>query len=359
MAESAESALRRIEPSTCVAAYDGPIEEDSVRNFAADYDGPEDAHFPGCVPIAMTVEQFERYDGRVEYWSAEHRTAWICCDGGPDHEGPGGYLPSLVTRIALERGSPIRCWGALRIATVDAAGRSRESMHPDQSIYLNPGIWTPNGVRTQVGRDPRPDVVLEVDNTTDVRRNKLGVYAEWRFPEVWVETPDAPTPSRPRGLRSRVTIYVLDGDDYVERTESKALPSWRATEIHQALNEPVPSAGTIKDLVRVGRILGDAEGTGPRDDEQIAGYMRRAHEVGQNIGFAQGREAGRESGVAEGRRRGLADAAMALLRSRGVEVSDDFEERLAASTVAPETLLASAAHATSASDFWRRLQNRQ
>ena len=53
----------------------------------------------------------------------------------------------------------------------------------------------------EVGMDALPDVVLvEVDNTTDVRRGKLGHYESWGFREVWVEVPDEPAPSRPAAL---------------------------------------------------------------------------------------------------------------------------------------------------------------
>ena len=354
MQDVAENALNG-EPSLEPVAYEGPFESDSVRHFAANYDGPEDVLFPGCVPITMTLEQFESFEGGVEYWSRERETAWILCDGGPDHEGPGGYLPSLVTRISQERGSTIRCWGALRIATLDSDGKSLESMNPDQSIYLHPGVRTPSGASTVVGRDPRPDVVLEVDHTTDVRRNKLGVYARWGYPEIWVETPDAPSPSRPRGVRPGLRIYVLRGDAYVERHESNALPTWRAVEIHRALNEPVPSVATIEQLVRVGRVLGDAEGTGPMDDAQIGGYMRRSHAVGQRAGLLQGRHAG----VLQGRRDGLASAAEAILRGRGLALPDGFAAKLATVLVAPDVLVAAAQNCTSSEDFWERLPSGQ
>ena len=33
-----------------------------------------------------------------------------------------------------------------------------------------------------MGSDTLPDVVLEVDNTTDVRRGKLSLYESWGFP---------------------------------------------------------------------------------------------------------------------------------------------------------------------------------
>ena len=38
-----------------------------------------------------------------------------------------------------------------------------------------------------VGEDDFPDVVLEVDHTTDVHRGKLALYESWGFPEVWAE----------------------------------------------------------------------------------------------------------------------------------------------------------------------------
>lgn len=50
-----------------------------------------------------------------------------------------------------------------------------------------------------VGEHDFPDVVLEVDHTTDVRRGKLGLYEAWGFPEVWVEVPDDRTAPRPAG----------------------------------------------------------------------------------------------------------------------------------------------------------------
>ena len=329
------------------AIYSGPFERDAVLDYVMRYDGPEDPDFPGCVPIPMTAEQFEGYDGGVEYWSREQAMAWVLRDGGPDHESAGGHLPALLTRVALERGSPIRCWGALRMVVVDRAGRASEAMHPDQSVYLRPDAWTPSGRETVIGRDLRPDVVLEVDHTTDVRVKKLGIYRRWGFAEVWVETPDAPSPSRPSDVVPGLSIYVLKDDDYRKQPVSAALPTWQAHEIHGALNEPSSSPETIGHLVRVGRELGDIDGTGPINDTQIAGYMRRAHGVGQRTGFARGRE--------QGRAEGLVSAVVEVLRLRGIALSDDAERRLAATTATREALLSAAAGCSTEADFWARL----
>ena len=351
----AETALSVAPGRPSYETADGRFDEDRLREFVEDYDGPGDPDYPGCVPIPMTLEQFDKYEGGVEYWSRERGTALICRDGSPVHEIPGGRLPGLLTRVEQERGSPILCCGALRMVTVDGAGQTAEGMHPDQSVYLRLGAWMPSGRSTVVGRDPRPDVVLEVDNTTDVRRHKLGVYARWGFPEVWVETPDEPTPSRPGRVVPGLTIYVLDRGDYRMSAESVALPTWRAHEIHSALNEAPVSSSTIECLVRVGRTLGDREGTGPMDDAQIAGYMRRSHDVGHRTGFARGLEQGQEAA----RREALAYAATETLRLRGVPLSEDFDRRLAATTISPQTLLAAAQLGATEADFWARLRGGQ
>ena len=100
--------------------------------------------------------------------------------------------------------------------------------------------------------------------------------------------------------------------------ESVALPTWRAHEIHAALNEAPVSSSTIECLVRVGRTLGDRDGTGPMDDAQIAGYMRRSHDVGHRTGFERGVEQGQETA----RREALAYAATETLRLRGIPLSE-------------------------------------
>ena len=103
--------------------------------------------------------------------------------------------------------------------------------------------------------------------------------------------------------------------------------------------------------MRVGRELGDLDGTGPIDDTQIAGYVRRAHGVGQRTGF----DRGREQGLAEGHREGLVSAAVEVLRVRGIVLSDDAEQRLSETMATREALLAAVATCSTEADFWARL----
>ena len=248
--------------------------------------------FPGCDPVSMTWEEVltsRRLRGHLEYWSASPPTAWILRDGGTAHESPSVTLTELLTRISQERGSRFGCWGAVYLMECDGEGRPRRVATGDQTVYLHPDVCGPGDLAVVRGENPLPDVVLEVDHTTDVRRNKLPLYEAWGMPEVWVETPDAPSRSRPRGLRPGLTIHRLDDGRYRQAAESLALPGWTAVAIHAALNETRMSPRTVADLIRVGRRLGEREGTAPDDDPQIGLHRQQARDAGRAEGLAQGR----------------------------------------------------------------------
>ena len=254
----------------------------------------------------MTAVEFDACDERLEVWDAETETAWVVREGpGPAHESPAQGLAGLVERIAAVRGSPIRCYGAAGLMVRGADGRARRFMQADQVVYLHPSRADLLVARSiVVGEHLLPDVVLEVDHTTDVRRGKLRLYESWGFPEVWVEVPEQRTPSRPRGRRSGLTIYRLAAGSYRESPASGAFPGWRAPAIHTALNEAEPSGWTHADLERLGRALGEKEGTGPDDDPLL-------HSL-------------REQSRAEGRSQGRAEAVRALLQSRGIACPADL-----------------------------------
>ena len=127
-----------------------------------------------------------------------------------------------------------------------------------------------------------------MDNTTDVRCGKLGLYDSWGFPEVWVEVPDQPAPSRPAGLRPGLTIYVREGGRLRPAAVSRAFHGWTAAEIHRGLNEPEMSEETAAALDRVGRLLGAAAGTQPYDDPFQRLLLRRSRAEGYAEGYAEG-----------------------------------------------------------------------
>ena len=209
-------------------------------------------------------------------------------------------------------------------------------------MYLHPDRAKLPGLSAMVlGEHDVPDVVLEVDHSTDVRRGKLGLYEEWGFLEVWVEVPDTRALSRSRKRLPGLTIHLLPDDGtYRTFSESRAFPGWRAEDIHAALNEKTASEQTYAILERIGLALGAQEGTGPDDDPLLRLQRRQS--------FEQGRMHGRMEVRARLVRR--------TMLSRAIEVSDDFPRNVPAYADASEERVVGAALACeNENDFRARL----
>ena len=261
----------------------------------------------GCETVGIPRDEIEDYEGRVEYWEERTEQAMLLREPTTTwHERPSQRLAGLARLIAASRGSPIETFGTADLVRPKAADGIRKLMQADQILYLDPGA-APAGARVDVDGDALPDVVLEVDYSTDARVWKLPLYEAWRFPEVWVDVPDER--SHPRSRLSGLTIHVHDGERFREASSSRAFPGWTAEEIHVALSRSPPSPETLEVLRRVGRALGVREGTGPDDDPWL-----RAE-----------RDEGRFEGLASGRARMI----VALVEARGIEASGDLVERLA------------------------------
>ena len=299
--------------------------------------------FVGCEAVPMSPVQYSRFEERLEVWDAELQTAWIVREWPPSfiHESPSQRLAGLAERIAAVRGSPIAYCGTLGLAVTDRRGDPRRVMRPDQAIYVSPTRAELEGRGVVlVGEQRLPDLVMEVDNTTDVRRGKLKLYESWGFPELWVEVPDRESPSRPAGLRPGLTIYLLESDAYRISPESHAFPGWRAADIHVALNEFALSERSLALVEGMGRLLGARDGTGPDDDPMLRS-LRAESEV-------------------KGRVESRAKMAQALLLARGIELSEGFLADPSVLAELPEPAIAAAALACdSERDFLLRLSRGQ
>ena len=294
--------------------------------------------FPGCRPIRITRDAIADHESRIEYWDAESETAWVACEPNTVyHEGPGQVLGGLLTRIAAIRGAPILTLGASDLLLRNARGEGQRILQADQVVFLDPVETRPRGAAVEVGADHLPDVVLEVDYSTDVRRGKLWLYEAWGFPEVWVEVPEGGSPRRRPGL----TIHRRSPEGYRSVPASVALPGWTAAEIHAAFNEAELSEATCAVLERVGRVLGEAAGTGPDDDLWLGAQRREA----------------RAEGVAAGRAEGGMEIILAILRNRGLAVSERLAVRIAGED--PNALAAAAVACRDEADLLSRLDQRR
>lgn len=324
------------------AASDAALRVEPPRADRSPSSATSTWQFPGCRPIHLSRDDIADYEGRLEFWDAELETAWVMEPTSPYHESPSQILAALVDRIAAVRGSPIRCFGTMDLLLLDEHGERRRILQADQAVYARPVQENlPGQVALVIGEHAYPDVVLEVDYSTDARRSKLGLYASWGFPEVWLEVPDLRAPSRPRQRVSGLTIYLLDGGVYRVGDESRAFPGWKTEEIHTAMNEQERSEETCAVLERVGMALGAREGTGPDDDPLLRSQRRQGYERGR----------------AEGRAEGLTGMVRQTLLSRGIEVSDGLFAGLLAGYT-EDAIVTAALACESEADFLARLRQR-
>ena len=278
---------------------------------------PEALEFPGCRPVRITRDEIDDCEERFEYWDADTEVAVVCEPVSYYHERPAHRLAKLAGLIVAARGAPIEAIGHTDLLVRNARGERQRIVQADQILFLHPARTIPQGNEIGVGTDALPDVVLEVDNTTDVRRSKLRLYESWSFPEVCAEVPDEPAASRPAARRPGLTIYVSGRAGLRPAPASRAFPGWTAAEIHCALNEPELSEATAEVLRRVCRVLGAAEGTGPDSDPFLRRQRREGHAKGRAAGYAAGREEACRA------------SALRVLESRGVSVSPTLAVRLA------------------------------
>ena len=291
--------------------------------------------FPGCRPVRVARDEVADCEIRFEYWSADTEVAMVCEPVSYYHERPAHRLARLAGLVAAARGAPIEAVGHTDLLVRNSRGERQRIMQADQILFLHPAQTIPRGNEIEVGTDGLPEVVLEVDHTTDVRRGKLGLYEAWGFREVWVEVPDEPAPSRPAALRPGLTIYVSGPSGLRPAPASRAFPGWTAAEIHFALNEPELSEETAGVLNRVGRLLGAAEGTGPDSDP----FLR--HQRSESRADAQ------------------RASALQVLKSRGVAVSVSLSARLAEMEGASEHLVAAALECRDQEHFVQLLLSRR
>ena len=308
-----------------------------------------DEDFPGCESFHLPASGLEHYEGRLEFWDGATETAWKVCEPTSiEHEQPSRLLVQMAGKFEMLRGSRIACFGSSDLLRVDATGRKRWLMQADEVLYLHPDRVRLQGPAIEVDRDPLPDVVLEVDHTTDVRRRKLGIYMESGFPEVWVLVPWDSSRRAP-GL----AIHVRRGDGYREEPTSRAFPGWRAEEIHLALIEAPMSHVAWRALERTALAMGAREGTKPEDDPLMRSHSTQV----RTRAHAQGHREGHAQGYRESQAQDRTQLVAAALRARGIEAAlDGTEDRAFLEGLSADTLMAAALACTDAADFRRRIR---
>ena len=322
--------------------------DDARQRSSSEY-RPED--FPGCESFHLPASELDTYEGRLEFWDGATETAWKVCEVSIQHEAPSRRLVQMAGQFAMVRGSRIACFGSSDLVRLDGAGRKRWLMQADEVLYLHPDRVRLLGSAIDVDADPLPDVALEVDHTTDVRRRKLGIYKASAFPEIWVLVP-WDSSARAPGL----AIHVRRGDVYREESSSRAFPGWKAEEIHRALTEDPMSEPAWRALERTALAMGAREGTTPLHDPLMASVNAKL----QAGSHARGRREGRAEGHREGLVQAHLEAVAQVLEARGCAGALDVaRDRELCGGLPGRDLMAAALACTDSEDFRRRVREQR
>jgi len=124
-----------------------------------------------------------------------------------EHEEYNRTLALLVEVIAEELGINIRRLGSTTFKRQDLL----KGFEPDSCFYIQSAQRIRGKKRIDLTRDPPPDLVIEID-LTNPSLDRFPIFARVGVPEVW------------RYDGSRVQIYKLTDEQYVEVEQSVALP---------------------------------------------------------------------------------------------------------------------------------------
>lgn len=138
----------------------------------------------------------------------------------PEHEQLKETVTLLVNVVAEEMGINAEGYGSTTFRREDLA----RGFEPDASFYITNLERVKGRAELDLRTDPPPDLVIEID-ITHPSLPKFPIFAHLGVPEVWL--------CDGRALR----IFRLEGEDYVEGTESASLPGLTAEAISQLLGE--------------------------------------------------------------------------------------------------------------------------
>ena len=222
------------------------------------------------------------------------------------------------------RGTPIVSYGSVTLLVRDAGGRAQRAMEADETLYLHPTRAATPVKSLIIGENDFPDVVLEVDHTTDVRPGKLLLYEAWGFPELWVVVPPGATRRRPAG----VTIHRLVNGRYRSDANERRVSGLdgegnpRRADRVGLLRRNLPRAGT--------RGAGRSASGRERAPTTIrcgacwanASWRRASRRAAPKAAPRAARKASRKAA-----QRNWRQTVRSLLRARGKRVSDAFTQR--------------------------------
>lgn len=137
-----------------------------------------------------------------------------------EHERYNRTIAQIVEELAVELDVNIDSLGSTTFRREDLD----RGFEPDSCFYIRHAASVRGKKRIDLGVDPPPDLVIEID-ITNPSLDKFPIFAQVGVPEVW------------RFDGSRLAIYELAGDEYPERSASVAFPAVTAADVTAFIKE--------------------------------------------------------------------------------------------------------------------------
>lgn len=127
-------------------------------------------------------------------------------------------LSMLVELLASEMETDLEGGGSTTFRRKDLT----KGFEPDECFYIQHVELVRGKKKIDLVEDPPPDLVIEIDITSP-SLSKFPIFAALGIPEVW------------RYDGTKVTIFTLVGNTYVERPDSLALPKVTSATLSELL----------------------------------------------------------------------------------------------------------------------------
>ena len=138
----------------------------------------------------------------------------------PEHETLKDVAAQLVNIVAEELEADLQGLDSTTFRREDLDG----GFEPDACFYIKNAVRIRGKTELDLRIDPPPDLLIEIDITSP-SINKFPIFAQLGVPEVW------------RYDGQRWIILVVEGEGYVEREKSTALPGLSGVAIERLIEE--------------------------------------------------------------------------------------------------------------------------
>lgn len=151
---------------------------------------------------------------RISYDEGELRIMTL----SSEHESYARLMDRIVDRLSLHLRKKVLFFGSMTMKKAKKKGSE-----PDACFYIQSADLIGSKNHIDLGADPPPDVVVEIDINHD-STPKFPVYAALGVPELW------------RYDGEDVKIYQREGDEYVTHEASLAMPILTSAVLTEFLN---------------------------------------------------------------------------------------------------------------------------